>query len=100
MFSKRFSINIYEVQSSIKDGLIATLATLGLSTATFYDLIVNMIKSKTFDWNFLIIFAGVFVFTTLFQMIRKFFRKGEDINSSMRKEMLDLPKQDIDHVSE
>lgn len=101
MFSQKYHLNITEFKSSIKDAFVATFATLGITSVTLYQTLVNMITTRVIDWGYLITIAGVFLVTAFIQMGHKFFRDGDEINRKMRMQMLDIPKTDtVDHISE
>lgn len=85
MFSKQYSINSYELKSSLKTALATVITTFSLTPFAIYA------KVMEFDYKFFVapFVLGAVMF--IWDLGQKFFRDGTTKNRELAKEVLDQP---------
>lgn len=88
MYSKKWDLDIDEIKSSIKDGLIATFIIMGVSYQFVINQTIEIIKTMQLsELNFLIPYGIIFIGVTLAQMFFKWVRPGDTIIDKILKQI-------------
>lgn len=83
MFSKKYSISVAEVKSSLKTAANATVAYFTLTISVLYEQIMAL------NWKYLVSIAVFFVLVFSIKLVEKYFRDGDTLNEAFTHEILD-----------